>query len=82
MSVENPEYAAMMLRLTRAHGRRMEGADLADLADLIEVRDAVEAVAVDAVRRMRARGESWTDIATATGFRSRQAATRYWTARL
>lgn len=71
---ETPEYAAMVRRIIRAHGRRVGDADEVDLAELVAMRDVLEAAIADAVEGQRTRwGRSWTEIGRGLGT-SRQAA--------
>lgn len=71
---ETTEYAAMMRRMIRAHGRRVADADDVDLAELVALRDTLDQAIADAVAGQRANhGRSWADIARALGI-SRQAA--------
>lgn len=51
---ETPEYAAMVRRVIRAHGRRVIHADPEDLAELVALRAVVDQAITDAVRGMRA----------------------------
>lgn len=67
MSVETPEYAAMVERMIRAYGRRVGEADEVDLARMLEVREAMNAAVVAAVVGQRARGLSWAEIARGLG---------------
>ena len=71
---ETPEYAAMVRRIIRAHGRRVIHADPEDLAELVALRAVVDQAITDAVQGMRAEhGRSWSDIGRGLGT-SRQAA--------
>lgn len=71
---ETTDYAAMMRRMIKAHGRRVADADVEDLAELIELQDLLADVVKEAVTAQReVLGRSWADIAQATGT-SRQAA--------
>lgn len=75
---ETPEYAAMVRRIIRAHGRRVADADDVDLAELIAMRDVLEAAIADAVVGQRARwGRSWADIGRAVGTTRQAAQMRY-----
>jgi hypothetical protein len=73
MSVETPEYAAMVRRIVRAHGRRVAEADPEDLVDLVGLHAVVDQAVREAVRGQRERGASWAAIARGLGT-SRQAA--------
>jgi 1,6-anhydro-N-acetylmuramate kinase len=78
VSIETPEYAAMMRRMLRAWGERVADADPEDLAELIAFREQLDSVTGTAIARMRAeRGASWADIARAGGI-TRQAAHERW----
>lgn len=71
---ETTDYAAMMRRMIRAHGRRVAAADDVDLVELVELRDVLEQAIADAVTGQREQlGRSWADIARGLGT-SRQAA--------
>ena len=77
MSVETPEYLAMMRRMIRAAGRRVAGADPEDLAQLVELRDALDAAIADAVAGQREMGSSWADIARGLGCTRQSAHERF-----
>jgi hypothetical protein len=70
---ETPEFAAMVKRQIRAHGRRVAAADPEDLAGLLELREVVEEAIAVAVAGQRAEGASWARIALGLGV-TRQAA--------
>ena len=70
---EIPEYAGMVRRVIRAHGRRVGDADPEDLEGLVEMREVVDEAISDAVRGLRAGGCSWAQIARGLGT-TRQAA--------
>jgi hypothetical protein len=71
---ETTEYAGMVRRIIRAHGRRVADADEVDLAELVAIRDTLEDAIADAVRGQREQhGASWADVARGLGT-SRQAA--------
>lgn len=75
---ETPEYAAMMRRMIRAHGRRVADADPEDLTELIELREVLEAAISEAITGQRARhGRSWSDIARGLGITRQAAQQRY-----
>lgn len=76
-TVETPEYAGMVRRMIRAHGRRVAQADPEDLADLIALRAELDAAIVDAVAGQLAVGRSWADVARGAGV-SRQTAHEKW----
>jgi len=72
--VGTPEYAAMVRRMIRSHGRRVADADPEDLVELVAIREVLDEAIEDAVRGMRdARAISWGQIGRAFGI-SRQAA--------
>lgn len=73
MTVETPEYAAMVRRIVRAYGRRVADADPEDLAELIALHAVVDQAIHQAVHGQRERGASWGAIALGLGT-SRQAA--------
>lgn len=73
MSVETLEYAGMMRRLIRAHGRRCAEADPEDLAELLALHAAVDEAVGVAIRGQRDRGTSWDAISRGLGV-TRQAA--------
>ena len=78
MSVETPEFAAMVRRVIRAYGRRVVHGDEPDLAELVGLRDVIEesiAVAVHGQRAMY--GRSWSEIAAGLGTTRQAAQQRY-----
>lgn len=65
---ETTEYAGMVRRIIRAHGRRVADADEVDLAELVAIRDTLEQAISDAVRGQREiHGASWADVARGLG---------------
>lgn len=75
---ETFEYAAMMSRMIRAHGRRVADGDPEDLADLKALRDVLEAAIADGVAGQRARYDrSWSDIGRGLGISKQAAQQRY-----
>lgn len=64
---ETPEYAAMVRRVIRAHGRRVGDADPEDLAELLAMRAVLDAAIADAVDGQRDNGFSWAQIARGLG---------------
>lgn len=74
---ETTEYAGMVRRIIRAHGRRVAQADDVDLAELIEIRETLETAIQDAVDGMRERGQSWAYIARAFGTTRQAVQMRY-----
>lgn len=76
MSIETPEYAAMMRRMMRAHGRRVADADPEDLAELVALREVLEESIASAVEGMRSR-YSWAQVARGLGTTRQAAQMRY-----
>jgi hypothetical protein len=74
---EIPEYAGMVRRVIRAHGRRCGGADPEDLQGLVSMRDTVEEAIVDAVAGLRLSGFSWDQIGRALGMTKQAVHKRY-----
>lgn len=74
--IETPEYAQMMRRMIRAHGRRVADADPEDLADMVALREHLEEAIADAVAGMRPRF-SWAQIARGLGTTRQAAQMRY-----
>ena len=75
---DTTDFASMMRRMIRAHGRRVADGDIEDLAELIGLADELDNVIRDTIHHMRHRQEfSWAAIASATGV-TRQAAQQRW----
>lgn len=74
---ETPEYAAMVRRIIRAHGRRVADADPEDLADLLAIRAELDAALAVAIAGQRRNGFSWAAIGRGLGV-TRQAAQATW----
>lgn len=75
---ETRDYAAMMRRLIRAHGRRVADGDYDDLRDLVALREDLEAAIDLAVTAQRDRlGYSWADVARGLGTTRQYAQRRY-----
>lgn len=75
---ETSDYAGMVRRVLRAHGRRVADADPEDLAELVAMRDVLYAAISDAVRGMRSQhGRSWSDVARGLGTTRQAAQMRY-----
>lgn len=75
---ETPEYAGMVRRVIRAHGRRVADADPEDLAELVAMHEVLDQAIKDAVVGMRANyGVSWTRIGRAVGLTKQGAQQRY-----
>lgn len=65
---ENSEYAQMLGRMMRAHGRRIADGDPSDLADAIRLADEFDQIIRQAVADMRAQsGFSWQQLADELG---------------
>jgi uncharacterized protein with PIN domain len=68
----------MLRRMIRAHGKRVEFADVEDLADLIDLQRELDEVITKTIEQLRSHQEfSWAAIARATGV-TRQAAQQKW----
>jgi hypothetical protein len=74
---ETTEYAGMVRRIIRAHGKRVAQADEVDLTELVAMRETLEEAIQAAVDGMRARGESWAYIGRGTGTTRQEAQRRY-----
>jgi hypothetical protein len=75
--VENPDYAAFVRRVIRAHGRRVAGGNVVGLADLLALADELDTATRTAVEGLRGFGYSWGEIASRLGT-TRQAAQQRW----
>jgi aromatic ring hydroxylase len=65
---ETTEYAGMVRRIIRAHGRRVADADEVDLAELVAIRETLDEAIATAVLGQRERhGASWADVARGLG---------------
>lgn len=73
MSVETPEFAAMVARMVRALGRRVGEGDPVDLLELTALYGELDAALRAAVAEQRETGFSWGEIAAGLGV-SRQTA--------
>lgn len=69
---ETPEYAAMVARMIRAHGKRVANGNLEDLAELVAMRDQLDETIAMAANGLHEH-HSWTEIGGVLGV-SRQAA--------
>lgn len=67
MSVETPDYAAMLRRMIRAYGRRVAEGDPYDLGDMLTVRDELDRALRAAVAGHRETGFSWAEIGAGLG---------------
>lgn len=74
---ETGEWLSMLGRMIRAAGRRVADADEVELGMLLELRHDLDNAIAEAVKGQRARGASWSYIASATGT-TRQAAQQRW----
>lgn len=77
MSVETPEFLAMVGRMLRAAGRRVAEGDEFELSELAALRDEVEGVISAAVDAWRSQGRSWATIGDALGISKQGAQQRY-----
>jgi DNA-binding GntR family transcriptional regulator len=77
MAVETPEYRQMLIRMTKAYGRRVADADAEDLAEMIALREVLEEAIAGAVAGQRSRGASWADVARGLGTTRQAAQMRY-----
>lgn len=77
MSVETPQYLAMLRRMIRAAGRRVGEADELELADLLSLHAELDEAVAAAVDGQRVHGKSWQDIARGTGTTRQAAHLRY-----
>ena len=73
MSVETPDFVAMVKRMLRAAGRRVAAGDEWELAELVSLRGDLEDAIQAGVDGLREQGHSWQYIADGLGI-SRQAA--------
>lgn len=74
---EIPEFADMVSRMIRAHGRRVADADPEDLGSLLELREELEQAIARAVWGQRSAGFSWSQIARGLGTTRQAAQQRY-----
>jgi DNA-directed RNA polymerase specialized sigma24 family protein len=75
--VENPQFAAFVRRIIRAHGRRVAEGDVEGLAELLALADELDTATRTAVAGLREAGFSWGEIASRLGT-SRQAVQQRW----
>ena len=75
--VENDEYGAFVRRVLRAYSRRVGDGDVEALGLLVGLAEEVDAAMAEAVKGLRARSYSWTEIGARLGI-SRQAAQQRW----
>lgn len=73
MSVETPEFVAMVARMLRAAGRRVAAGDDWELSELVSLRPVLEEAIQMGVDGLREQGHSWQYIGDGLGI-SRQAA--------
>lgn len=74
---ETPEFAAMVRRMIRAHGRRCADADPEDLAELVDIARSFDEAITEAVAGLRANEFSWGQIAGPLGITRQAAQQRY-----
>lgn len=74
---ETPEFAAMVRRMIRAHGRRCADADPEDLAELVDIAGCVDDAVTEAVIGLQRAGFSWAEIAAPLGITRQAAHLRY-----
>ena len=76
-SVENDEFGAFARRILRAYSRRVGDGDVEALALMTGLADELDAAIAEAVKGLRKRGYSWTEIGSRVGV-SRQGAQQRW----
>lgn len=76
-TVENDEFGAFIRRILRAYSRRVADGDVEALALMTGLADELDAAIAEAVKGLRARGYSWTEISSRLGV-TRQAAQQRW----
>ncbi len=74
---EIPEYAAMVRRVIRAHGRRVGDADPEDLAELVAMQETLDEAIALAVAGQRDNGFAWSQIGRGLGITRQAAQQRY-----
>ena len=75
---ETPEYVAMLSRMVRGLGRRLEDGDPSDLADAVKLQRELDDVIRQAVAGMRERsGFSWQQLADELGMTRQGVQQRY-----
>jgi len=67
VSVETPEFLAMVERMIRAAGRRVAIADEEELAVLVRLHTVLEEAVSVAVAGQRESGSSWTQLGRGLG---------------
>lgn len=77
MSVETPEFGAMVRRMIRAYGRRVADADPEDLAGLAALASELDQAVRAAVHGQRDAGASWADIGRGLGITRQSAQGRF-----
>lgn len=77
VSIETPDYAAMMVRMVRAYGVRVGEADPEDLAVMLELHEHLDAAIRVAVAGQRETGFSWAEIAAGLGVKRQTAWARF-----
>lgn len=71
------EYLGAARRFIRAAGRRVGDSDEYELTELLALQGVLDESIADAVRRQKAGGKSWAQIALGTGT-TREAAYQRW----
>lgn len=79
---ETADYARMMTRMVRAHGRRVQVGNLEDLADLVRLRAELDEQIDQAARALHEGtgdnpGHSWTEIGRVLGITRQSARERF-----
>jgi hypothetical protein len=77
VSVETPDYAAMLRRMVRAYGRRVAQESPEDLAEMLSVVDELERALRAAVAGQREAGFSWAEIGRGLGVTKQTAFARF-----
>jgi hypothetical protein len=79
-TVENDEYGEFIRRILRAYSRRVADGDIDALSLMTRLADELDDANAQAVKGLRARGYSWTEIGDRLGI-TRQAARQRWIGR-
>jgi hypothetical protein len=74
---ETPDFAAMISRMIRAHGRRVAMGNLDDLKRLVEIRDELDEQIGEAARGLYDEGHSWGEIGRILGMTRQSARERF-----
>src|SRR4051812_14556383 len=76
--VDTRDFGAMVARMIRAYGRRVQDADVEDLRDMVAMRRMLDEVIESTVTHMRSHQDfSWTAIGEAVGTTRQAAQQRY-----